>query len=236
MLVHLQSFAHLRVSRMVPAFPLVVLATGGHAQVRRRGFVRTLLPGQHTIVPALEHIDLHLEGSAYQEASCTLEIADNAKPSHTSSLRHWISQQVFLQPAHTWNAAFVSDVLHTSALHVRRSLFSEGATLTEICRTQRLMRLLFEILNGDLPTAQVRTHAVWPPSGDLDSSFYDWFGLSLQSAHYIAQRRHWGLHPTSHGYAQVAKTRPSARQDPELWRGRCRDGDAPAPPHQPTSF
>lgn len=179
MRVQLQAAVPVHLSRLLPAFPLVITATRGRALMRRRGFERAIVPGQPVVVAPFEAIDLCLDGGALQPSCCTLELRLQAGGAPGASLHHRLSQRVFVQPQHTWSAAFIADLLRASPSQVRRTLFSEGAALTDLCRTQRLMRALFEALGDGAGAEELKRRTGWPARGDLEAAFYDWFGLSL---------------------------------------------------------
>ncbi|MFJ1256648.1 AraC family transcriptional regulator [Cupriavidus sp. CuC1] len=192
MRVQLQSGSHVHLSRLVPAFPLLITATQGKTRVRRRGFERVMVPGHRVVVAPFEAIDLYLDGGAAQPAGCSFEIQFQPGCVSEPSLHQRLSQRVFVQPQHTWTAAFIADLLHASPAQVRRTLFSEGAALTELCRTQRLMRALFEVLNDGIGAEELKRRIGWSPCSDLEAAFYDWFGLSLRALRRLATGRATG--------------------------------------------
>lgn len=181
MRVQLQAASHVQLSCLLPAFPLVIAATRGKTLVRRRGFERLVVPGRPVVVPPFEAVDLHLDGGAVQPACCSLEIQLRPAGAPSVSLHHRLSQRVFVQPQHTWSAASIADLLCASPTQVRRTLFSEGAALTELCRTQRLMRALFEVMHDGVGAEELKRRIGWPPRSDLEAAFYDWVGLSLHT-------------------------------------------------------
>lgn len=189
MRVQLQSCTHLHLQRLVPAFPLVVTVTQGKILVRRRGFERVIVPGHSMEIGPFEMIDLYLDGGPAQLACCILEILPEPGNAAEPSLHHRLSQRVFIQPQHTWTAAFIADFLRASPTQVRRTLFSEGAALTELCRTQRLMRALFEVLEDGIGAEELKRRIGWLPRSDLEAAFYDWFGLSLHALRRMATGR-----------------------------------------------
>lgn len=187
--VHLQSSMHASLQQLLLAFPLSVGAGRGRVVVRRRGYERVLLPGQQAIVEPFEAFALRLDGSSAQPAACTLEMLGLSPAQPSECLHHRIAKRVFLQPQYAWNAAFIAERLGMSAAQLRRALFAQGTALTDLCRTQRLMRLLFDVMAGEAGLADARRRVGWPASGDLDSAFYDRFGVSLEAA-----RRMAGVH------------------------------------------
>jgi AraC-like DNA-binding protein len=189
MRVHLQSYSHVSLSRLLPAFPLTIVATRGRSLMRRRGFDRILVPGQRIIVAPFEAIELHLDGAAMQPSSCTMEIQEHPVGSRALPFHHRLSQRVFLHPERAWSADFLADLLNTSPPRIRSMLFSEGAALTDLCRTQRLMRTLFEVLEGKVSARELSGRVGWPPRSDLEPAFYDWFGISLRAARLLARDR-----------------------------------------------
>ncbi|QEZ43078.1 AraC family transcriptional regulator [Cupriavidus oxalaticus] len=189
MRVHLQSPMHISLQRLLLAFPLSVAATQGRVAIRRRGYERVLLPGQEIAVAPFEAVDLHLDGSGAQPALCDLELHGVMPAAAQAALHHRICKRVFLQPQYAWSAAFIAERLDMSTAQVRRTLFAQGTALTDLCRTQRLMRVLFEAMSGQVATAGLARFAGWPANSDLDCAFYDRFGLSIDAARRLALHR-----------------------------------------------
>lgn len=181
MRVQLQAASPVHLFRLQPAFPLVITATRGRTLVRRRGFERVVVPGNPLVIASFEAIDMCLDGGPIQPACCSLELQLQPGSTAGMSLHHRLSRRVFVEPQHAWSAAFIADLLRGSPAQVRRTLFSEGAALTELCRTQRLMRALFEVLADGAGSAELRRRIGWSPHNDLEAAFYDWFGLSLHA-------------------------------------------------------
>lgn len=177
MRIHLQSTSHISLSRLIPAFPMLVTAGHGRSTIRTRGFNRALRPAQRLMLQPLESFELHLDGSALQPATCALAM-ELSRTGDESSLRALISRRVFVQPQH-WSIQRFADVLAMSPTKIRRTLFTEGAAITELYRAQRLMRVLFEVAKGQTSTTELKTRVGWPAERDLESAFYDWFGVSL---------------------------------------------------------
>jgi hypothetical protein len=189
MRLQLQSDSHISLFRLFPVFPLTLVVTNGRSLIRRRGFERSLLSGQRIVLEPFEFFELHLDGSAFQPSLCTLEIQGDRTPSADSPFWHQLSHKVFLNPERMWNAELAALALRTTPSGVRRTLFAEGAALTHICRTQRLMRGLFDLLQGATAVQALAHRLGWTRDRDLDSSFYDWFGLSLWSVPHLAADR-----------------------------------------------
>lgn len=195
MQVKIRSCSRISLRRLVPAFPMRITSYRGPHGMTRRGFYRTLREGQPVYIPAFEPFDLHVGGSPFASSTCHIELdgarADSsaevtALMSATSrpygqTLREAISATVFHQPQREWNAELVANALSTTTHCVRRTLFMQGAALTELCRTQRLMRALFESIKMDLSVYELRARIGWP-RGDLEESFYEHFGVSLHTA------------------------------------------------------
>jgi hypothetical protein len=120
--------------------------------VRRRGYERVLAPGQHLTVGAFETMDLVLDGTPTRPAACALAFRSGACGAGEDALHQYIAQRVFLQPQYPWDATFLSGLLDMPVLNVRRKLFSQGCALTDLCRNQRLMRALFEVMQGNVPS------------------------------------------------------------------------------------
>jgi AraC-like DNA-binding protein len=186
MQVHLQSHMHVSLQQLLLAFPLSVSAARGRLVLRRRGYERLLPPGQQVTLEPFEAFALHLDGSRTQPAACALEILRMTPADPQECLHHRIAKRVFLQPRYAWNASFIAERLGMSTAQLRRMLFSQGTALTDLCRTQRLMRLLFEVMAGDAGIGEARRLVGWPASGDLDCAFYDRFGLSIEAARRLA--------------------------------------------------
>lgn len=189
MRVHLHSHLHVSLHRLLLAFPLSIAATRGRLVIRRRGYERSLVPGQAVTIDPFEAIDLHLDGSSVQPSACTLEIQGMVPAAPQSSLHHRICKRVFLQPQHAWSAAFIAERLDMSTAQLRRMLFSQGTAVTDLCRTQRLMRVLFEAMSGDVAISNLGRFAGWPANSDLASAFYDRFGLTMDAARRLAIHR-----------------------------------------------
>ncbi|MDQ0140729.1 AraC family transcriptional regulator [Cupriavidus necator] len=173
---------HASLQQLLLAFPLSVGAERGRVVVRRRGYERVLLPGQQAMLDPFEAFALRLDGSSVQPAACTLEILRLSPADPSECLHHRIAKRVFLQPQYEWNAAFIAERLGMSAAQLRRALFAQGTALTDLCRTQRLMRLLFDVMAGDAAPGESRRRVGWPANGDVDGAFYDRFGVSLEAA------------------------------------------------------
>jgi len=186
MRVHLQSNQHVSLQRLFLAFPLSVVPTQGRTVISRRGYERLLPAGQQVTVAPFEAIGLHLDGSSLQPSSCTFEIGCSLPTASGESLHHRISKRVFQQPQYAWSAAFIAARLDMSTAQLRRMLFSQGTALTDLCRTQRLMRVLAEVMAGDVAMADLKQLVGWPLNSDIESAFYDRFGLSMQSARRLA--------------------------------------------------
>lgn len=194
--VLLQSHSHISLSRLLPPFPLTIVAISGTPMIRRRGFNHILTPGRRVDIEPFELVELHLHGGPLQQSGCLIEMREAHSASTAPALHQRIAQHVFLQPACPWNAEYVAARLQTSSAQIRRALFSEGAALTHICRTQRLMRGLFETGTDKLSMTELKRRIGWPPHGDLEAAFHDWFGLSLQAARTnLTSRR---AHPHAH--------------------------------------
>ncbi|MFC4521030.1 AraC family transcriptional regulator [Cupriavidus pinatubonensis] len=193
MRVHLQSYSHVSLHRLFLAFPLTIVPTHGRSVVRRRGHERLLVPGHDVTIEPFETIDMHLDGSSGQPSSCTFEIRRGMPGTPQDALHQRISRRVFLQPQYEWSAGFIAERIDMPATQLRRLLFSQGTALTDLCRTQRLMRLLFEAMAGDVAMADLKRFVGWPPNGDVESAFYDRFGVSVQTARRLASHRVPGL-------------------------------------------
>ncbi|WER49085.1 AraC family transcriptional regulator [Cupriavidus sp. WKF15] len=188
MRVHLQSHSHVSLQRLFLAFPLTVAPTQGRSVIRRRGHERLLVPGQAVTIEPFEAIDMHLDGSCAQPSACTVEIRHGMPGTAQDGLHHRISRRVFLQPQYAWSAGFIAERLDMPAAQLRRLLFSQGTALTDLCRTQRLMRLLFEAMSADVAMGDLKRFVGWPPAGDVESAFYDRFGVSMQTARRLASQ------------------------------------------------
>lgn len=194
--MHVQIHSRSRISlhRLVPACPMTICASSGTPVLTRRGYTRTLREGQTVAIPAFEPVDIHLTGGLFSPSACRIAIDDAAMQSldlhpgsacaHTQRalvLRDLVSGSVFSHPDRDWNANVLADVLRTTPGQVRNVLFRQGAALTDICRTQRLMRALFETCQANLTVADLKARVGWAGNGDLEGSFYNWFGVTLDT-------------------------------------------------------
>ncbi|GLC97902.1 hypothetical protein Tamer19_73110 [Cupriavidus sp. TA19] len=173
---------HVSLHRLLPAFPLSVTGIQGRQVVKRRGYERLLTPGQEITIEPFDGIDLSLDGTPGQPSACILIIHAAGTVAVSASLHHRICERVFLQPQYAWSAAFIAERLKISIAQLRRMLFSQGTALTDLCRTQRLMRALFWAMASDIARPDLARLAGWPPNGDLDSAFHDRFGLTIDAA------------------------------------------------------
>ncbi|SPA51665.1 AraC family transcriptional regulator [Cupriavidus taiwanensis] len=180
---------HASLQQLLLAFPLSVEAGRGRVVVRRRGYERVLLAGQQAIIEPFEAFALRLDGSSAQPAACTLEMRGLSPAQPSECLHHRLAKRVFLQPQYAWNAAFIAERLGMSAAQLRRALFAQGTALTDLCRTQRLMRLLFDVMADDAAPGEARRRVGWPANSDVDSAFYDRFGVSLEAARRLSRGR-----------------------------------------------
>lgn len=185
--IQLQANWPVSLFRLLPAFPLAIEAIGGTSVIRLRRFNIVLTSGRRFEIEPFELVELHLHGGPSGKASCMMEIEDMAAWDSTVALHRSIAKNVFLQPRHTWNAEYIADMRRTSTAEVRRTLFSEGAALTEICRTQRLMRMLFEVNSEQVTAESWRSRIGWPSRCDLEASFHDWFGLPWHAVRRLAR-------------------------------------------------
>ncbi|KWR88221.1 hypothetical protein [Cupriavidus sp. IDO] len=182
--------------RLIPAFPMRIASFRGQHTLTRRGFARKLHEGHTISIPAFESIDLQLTGGLFCPGACYLELDDAAidvrdprsvvkvvggTASRVQYLRELISGTVFHHPQEAWNARLMADALDTTPDRIRTALFKQGAAFTQICRTQRLMRALFESMQCSLSVADLKARVGWADGRDLEASFYDWFGVSLQT-------------------------------------------------------
>uniref|UniRef100_UPI003F490701 AraC family transcriptional regulator n=1 Tax=Cupriavidus yeoncheonensis TaxID=1462994 RepID=UPI003F490701 len=186
MRVYLQSRVHVSLQRLLPAFPLSVACIQGRQVVKRRGYRRLLTPGQEITIEPFDGIDLSLDGTPMQPSACVLMMHAVGTVALSSSLHHRICERVFLQPQSAWSAAFIAERLKISTAQLRRMLFSQGTALTDLCRTQRLMRALFWAMATDIALPDLARVTGWPPNGDLDSAFHDRFGLTIEAARRLA--------------------------------------------------
>ncbi|KAF7962823.1 hypothetical protein AWV80_17110 [Cupriavidus sp. UYMU48A] len=81
-------------------------------------------------------------------------------------LRDLISGTVFHRPQEEWNAHILASALKTTPDRIRTTLFMQGAAFTQICRTQRLMRALFESFQFNLSVADLKSRVGWTDSRD----------------------------------------------------------------------
>lgn len=191
MRLSIDSPSHLRLARLVPAFPVTVTATRGRAVLRRDGFDRTLLPGLPCSVEPFQGFELLVAGSMAQPAACRIDIAPASGPADYRLLHRALSRRIFMQPGLPWSAAFAAGLLGESPDRIRRALFAEGAAFGDLCRTQRLMRLLFDLPHvrpGHASLAVLKHRVGWPAGHDLEASFHDRFGTTLDALLHMAAR------------------------------------------------
>ena len=195
MQVQIRSRSRVALHRLVPAFPMRITASRGEQHLTRRGFQRPLREGESVSIPAFESVDLQLTGAIFSPSECRLELdgftVDTATrqihaqvhdmESRILYLRELISGSVFQEPQKIWNADIVADALQTTPDKIRSALFTQGAAFTQLCRTQRLMRAFFESFQFNLTVADLKARVGWSDAGDLEASFLDWFGVSLQT-------------------------------------------------------
>lgn len=175
----------------------------GVHRLTRRGFQRTLRGDRTVEVPAFESIDLHFEGSFFAVSTCSVELdspiaatlsaarsaaQDTALPK-ARTLRETISGTVFREPQRAWTAQTVAEAMCTTPERIRSALFMEGAAFTQLCRTQRLMRAFFEIMQVERSVSDLKDVVGWGGKEDLEGSFYDWFGVSLHAVSRLREGR-----------------------------------------------
>lgn len=179
MRLSIESASHLRLARLAPAFPVTVTATRGTAVLRRDGFDRMLVPGLPCRVEPFQGFDLLVDGTMAQPAGCRIDIAPATDHSDHALLHRVLSRRIFLQPDLPWRAEFAAGLLGLPPERIRRALFAEGAAFGDLCRTQRLMRLLFEAPHGRAGLPSLKRRVGWPPGHDVEASFHDRFGITL---------------------------------------------------------
>jgi len=189
MRLRLQSSSPLQLAHLAPAFAMTVTASHGTIVVRRDGFARVLTAGMGCTVEAFQPVTLLVAGSLAQPAACSVALHATREMDEgcdgyegydrRAALHQQLSRRIFLQPQQPWSAAHTASLLGDTPARVRRTLFAEGAALGELCRTQRLMRLLFEAPHGHLPLTTLKHAIGWPASHDLESAFHDRFGTAL---------------------------------------------------------
>lgn len=196
MQVQIRCRTRVSLHRLIPAFPMRITSCRGQHTLTRRGFSRTLREGHTVSIPAFESVDLHLTGGLFSPSACYLELDDAAidvrdprsvikvvggTAPKVQYLRELISGTVFHNPQEAWNARVMANALDMTPDRIRTALFKQGAAFTQICRTQRLMRALFESMQCNLSVADLRARVGWSDKRDLEACFYDWFGVSLQT-------------------------------------------------------
>ncbi|MCA3187244.1 MAG: AraC family transcriptional regulator [Cupriavidus sp.] len=203
--------SHLRLARLAPAFPMTVTATRGTAVMRRDGFARTLVAGVPCGIAPFQAFDLLVAGSIAQPAGCRIEIALASDGPTLASLHQELSRHIFLQPELPWSAAFAAGLLGESPDRLRRMLFAEGAAFGDLCRTQRLMRLMFEAPHGLASLPSLKRGIGWPPGHDLESSLHDRLGITLDLL-----RRATASHAQRDTGRPARAVRPAAHYWPSL--------------------
>ncbi|MCO5397840.1 hypothetical protein [Ralstonia soli] len=189
--IRFQCRSAVQLQRFVPAFPITITAQETGHSIRRRGYQWRLAAGRAVCIPELESFDLLLSGDRLHAAECTVELDEcmaGATPSNdalaaiaqTPALPLLLSRLVFLEPESTWNLQSAGGAVGIKPERLRQLLFARGAALGQICKTQRLMRAFFESMQTNLPVAHLKHRIGWA-GGDLEATFHDWFGVSLQT-------------------------------------------------------
>lgn len=190
--IRFQCRSVVQLQRFVPAFPVTITAQEAGHSIRRRGYNWRLAAGRAVCIPELEPFDLLLSGDRLQAAECTIELDDcagGATPSgdalvaiaQTPALPLLLSRLVFQEPEAPWNLHSVGSTVGLKPDRLRQLLFARGAALGQICKTQRLMRAFFESMQANVPVSHLKHRIGWAAGGDLEATFHDWFGVSLQT-------------------------------------------------------
>lgn len=193
--VQLQCRTSTVLQRLVPAFPMIITAWEPGHSIRQRGYRRYFPTGQPVCMPAFEPFDLELSGHFSGGAGCSVELDEDAlSPIEVAgfsapppSLPVLLSRMIFRAPERPWNARLIAETLDMRVDRLRQQLFARGAALSQICKTQRLMRAVFESVQTDLPVARIARRIGWAEGGDLEATFHDWFGISLQTVGRLRQ-------------------------------------------------
>lgn len=193
--VQLQCRTPLLLQRLIPAFPVTLIALNTGHSIRQRGYRRSLPVGHPVRVPAFEPFDLQLTGDTFSATGCAIELNEEETTSlplsaQEKALPVLVSRLIFREPDTPWNAKSTATSLGMEPERLRALLFARGAALSQLCRTQRLMRALFESAQTEMPVGHLKRRIGWPETGDLETTFYEWFGVSLQT---VAQLREGGL-------------------------------------------
>lgn len=187
MYVQLQCRAPLLLQRLVPAFPITLTASDIGHSVRQRGYRRPLPVDQAVRMPAFEPFDLQLSGHAFNASACVIELEEAEEEAGSileptlAALPALLSRRIFSEPHTSWNAHSAASALGMEPGRLRQLLFARGAALGQLCRTQRLMRALFESTQAEMPIGHLKRRIGWPEARDLEAPFFDWFGVSLQT-------------------------------------------------------
>lgn len=189
MKVHLRTYSHTALRRLIPASPLEIVCTEGRMVVKHRGFDRNLVSGATFVARAFEPVDLLLTGFGGQATGCTLEMPSFPPHSEEGPLGQRLARHVFADPTSTWSAATFSALTGISALRIRRKLFAEGVAFTEVCRNQRLMRLLFAVLCEAGSARSLVNRVGWPAASDVEIHFFDRFGMTMDSVRELTSSR-----------------------------------------------
>ncbi|BCM04694.1 MULTISPECIES: hypothetical protein [Ralstonia solanacearum species complex] len=191
MYVQLQCRSPILLQRLMPAFPVTLTARVDGHSICRDTYRRALPAGRPVRMPAFQPFDLQLTGHAFNAAACTLELNEGEPDaSPEGALPALLSRLIFRAPDTLWNAGSVAHTLGIEPRHLRQLLFARGATLGQLCKTQRLMRALFESAQREIPVGHLKRRIGWPQTRDLEAPFYEWFGVSLQT---VARLRGGGL-------------------------------------------
>ncbi|KHK55881.1 hypothetical protein PI87_12880 [Ralstonia sp. A12] len=193
--VQLQCRTPLLLQRLVPAFPVTLTASNTGHSIRQRGYRRLLPVGHPVRVPAFEPFDLQLTGDTFNATGCAIELNEEEATSLEPAAQEkvlpvLVSRLIFREPDTPWNAKSTATTLGMEPERLRALLFARGAALSQLCRTQRLMRALFESAQTEMPVGHLKRRIGWPEARDLEVTFYEWFGVSLQT---VARLREGGL-------------------------------------------
>jgi AraC-like DNA-binding protein len=158
-------------------FPLAVEAhviDGVHALACRPGEVPVPIRGMR-YVPALRRFDYTVQ--ARNGSVCRIVPVDAT----AAGIAQRLALEVFERPEAEWNRVQAARALNVDPHELSVKLFREGCALTEIVRTQRLMRAFVEIAAGRESLLSAMDYAGLGSAARLRASFRERFGFSADA-------------------------------------------------------
>jgi hypothetical protein len=161
-------------------FPLAIEAhviDGMHALACRPGEAPVPIRGLR-YVPALRRFDYTMQPrTGARQALCRIVPADAT----AASIAQRLALEVFERPEAEWNRVQAARAVDVDPHELSGKLFREGYALTEIVRTQRLMRAFVEIGVGRMSALSSMNYAGFGSAARLRASFQERFGFSADA-------------------------------------------------------